>query len=81
MPSNPRPRYLSSGGIIWARSGGLFKLVCAVAETPGGDVYVLGTEREWLEIRITASGLIRVGAPVRGRHVYFTPEPTESDAD
>ena len=33
-----------------------------------GTVWLLQTRREWLELRLTPSGLIRPGKPVRGTH-------------
>lgn len=38
-----------------------------------GASYAVGTERGWLEIRVTPSGHMRVGEWTKGEHPYFTP--------
>ena len=72
--------YLPRHGYTLARTGGLWRITCAVADARGNDVYTVGTEREWVEIRVTRTvGLLRVGKPVRGKHPYFSPD--EDDAE
>jgi len=42
-----------------------------------GSWYAIGTERGWIEIRITPTGFIRVDPTKdihKGNHYYFTPK-------
>lgn len=37
-----------------------------------GTWWAIGTEKQWVEIRTTKTGLIRIGEPKKGKHPYFT---------
>ena len=39
-----------------------------------GEWYIFAGAREFVEIRVTKTGLLRVGEPVRMKHPVFTPK-------
>ena len=44
-----------------------------------GTFWALGTDKEWIEIRTTKAGKIKVIRQEKGKHPYFTIERIESD--
>ena len=48
----------------------LFKKICS--DEKFGDWFALGTQKQWLEIRITKTGRIKVGPLHKEKHIHFT---------
>lgn len=44
-----------------------------------GVWWALGTPRQWVEIRATPTGLLRIGKPQKGPHPYFTINEEDPD--
>ena len=49
-----------------------YKLSHICTDSQYGKWIAIGTRREWVEIRITPTGLMRVSAPRKDKHPYFT---------
>ena len=49
------------------------RLSCITADEKHGTWWALGTEKEWIEIRTTKAGKIKVIEQKKGEHPYFTP--------
>lgn len=48
------------------------KMSCICTDKKHGTWWAIGTEKEWLEIRTTKAGKIKVFAVEKGQHPYFT---------
>lgn len=44
-----------------------------------GTFWALGTEKEWIEIRTTKAGKIKIIRQEKGKHPYFTVERIEDE--
>lgn len=48
------------------------KVSCITTDKKHGTWWVIGTEKEWLEIRTTKAGKIKIIKQQKGNHPYFT---------
>lgn len=53
------------------------KLSCVTSDEKLGTWWALGTDKEWVEIRTTKAGKIKVTTQKKGKHPYFTLELSE----
>ena len=54
-----------------------FKLSCISTDKKLGSWWAIGTKNYYLEIRITNGGKIRVWPVQKGKHPYFTIQPSK----
>lgn len=49
------------------------RVSCIDTDKKHGTWWALGTSKEWIEIRTTKAGKIKVIQQKKGKHPYFTP--------
>ena len=64
---------MSSNGIIL----GEIKVSKITSDKKLGTWWAVGTEKEWLEIRVTKAGKIKPFNVCKGKHPYFTLTPKD----
>lgn len=55
------------------------RILCAITDQKLGTVYIIGTDREWMDLRVTPSGLLRPGITQRGKHPMFAKRAEAAD--
>lgn len=54
------------------------RISIACSDPKWGRVYAVATNKGWVEIRVTPSGLLRVSEPQKGYHPVFAPASGET---
>ena len=50
---------------------------CIHSDEKWGTWWAIGTKKQWVELRTTKTGIIRISAPHKETHPYFTIKKTE----
>lgn len=59
---------------LTSKVGNKIKLSCICTDEKHGTWWAFATDKQWVEIRTTKAGKIKVFEVKKGTHPYFTPD-------